>query len=86
MKKLLILSLLAFSTSSVFANDNLKSKNQKPKQNVKKSEPSCRVTCSSTYYVQGGSYTVEVSAGSIFTSCETATTRCQQKLAEATTT
>ena len=73
MKKLLILILLALSTTSVFANKN-------SSNDDKKNEPSCRASCSVSVNINGVTYTVETSAGSIFTSCETAGKNCQKKL------
>ena len=91
MKKLFLLGIFALSSSSlVFANNCVERKDietqptKKQKTQKDKNDDSlCRVTCRATYNVQGGTYTVETSAGSIFTSCETATTRCREKLEKA---
>jgi hypothetical protein len=92
MKKLFLFGIFAMSTSSlVFANNCVERKDVEKKstqetKELKKEnneETLCRVTCRATYNVQGGTYTVETSAGSIFTSCETATARCQEKLEKA---
>ena len=92
MKKLFLLGLFALSSSSlVFANNCVERKDveKQPTKKVKKAQKDkdddslCRVTCRATYNVQGGTYTVETSAGNIFSSCERATTRCQEKLEQA---
>lgn len=69
------------STGEVRSASNL-SKELK-KSEIKKDKSTCSVTCSRTFDFQGGTYTVTVSAGNIFSSCERATTRCQNKLEEA---
>lgn len=89
MKKTVLIAFLSLGTFS-FASTGLVLKSSISEKNEKKETPKkvdgnedglCRVTCSmSIDNGMGGSTTISASAGSIFTSCETAQTNCHRKL------
>lgn len=81
MKKIIL--SMAFMLIGVFAFANYESASIYNYENINKEENNqlCRVTCEQSWTThEGVTYTFSASAGSIFTSCETAIERCQRKL------
>lgn len=86
MKKLILSTLLIGLSPLLFANNGIVKNNKILKtkvQNLKKTNNNdfCRVSC--TMVIDngfGGSTEISASAGSIFTSCETAQKNCHRKL------
>jgi hypothetical protein len=95
MKKIIISAVVVFIfCANSFANTNeVKIERELPKKAEvskkvttpsKKDKPICRVSCSVSWSGPSGeTVTVSAEAGSIFTSCETAISRCLAKLENA---
>ena len=95
MKKTILSSfaILAFCVSTFASNGEVKVEKEVPKK-VEKSQTAtitskevkptlCRVKCCESVSDGNSTFTTCVSAGSIFTNCDTAMDRCQNKLDQA---